>query len=86
MVKNNSQGHTEGTRTQSKITQVEIVNSLQQWFLFHEIIFFTLANYIQTIPQNYCKCKNVKNIHKHIHKLPCFCLSYLTIKKSSTNA
>lgn len=86
MVKNNSQGHTEGTRTLSKITQVEIVNSLQQWFLFHDIIFFTLANYIQTIPQNYCKCKNVKNIHKHIHKLLCVCLSYLTIKKSSTNA
>lgn len=63
MVKNNSQRHTEGTRTLSKITQVEIVNSLQQWFLFHEIIFFTLANYIQIIPQNYYKCKNVKNIH-----------------------
>lgn len=60
MVKNNSQRHTEGTRTLSKITQVEIVNSLKQWFLFHEIIFFTLANYIQTIPQNYYKCKKCK--------------------------
>lgn len=53
MVKNNSQRHTEGTRTLSKVTQVGIVDSLQQWFLLHEVIFFTLANYIQTIPQNY---------------------------------
>jgi len=67
MVKNNSQRHTEGTKTLSKVTQVEIVNSLQQWLLFNELIFFTLANFIQTMPQSYHKCKNVKNVHKHIH-------------------
>lgn len=34
MVKNNSQRYTEGTRTLSKVSQVEITNSLPQQFLF----------------------------------------------------
>lgn len=74
--KNNSQTPIEETRALSKITQVEGVNSLQQWFLFNNVTSFTLSNYIQTIPQSYYKCKNVKNVHKHIHK-PLF-LSELT--------
>lgn len=48
MVKNNSQRHTEGTGTLSKVTQAEIINSLPQWFLSNETIYILYPSKLYT--------------------------------------